>query len=137
VTYIHGEVGLCPECLKASTATDPFSGALYYKPHATTVYIVPDDLNQIDLDQYFANNRQNVLPHFQIYTSGYSLISYYRNSPILQDAFYENFDEYQHRWTYRHYTPISNIKALGWEKLDLDKQKIQRTLGNIMAKTIF
>lgn len=137
VTYIHGEVGLCPECLKASTATDPFLGTLYYKPHATTVYIVPDDLNQADLDQYFVNDRQNVLPHFQIYTNGYSLLSYYRNSPVLQAAFYENFDEYQHRWMYRYYTPISNIRALGWYKLGLDKQEVQRTLFKTMAETIF
>jgi hypothetical protein len=137
VIYAHGGVGLCQECFRVNTATDPISGTLYYKPYATTIYIVPDDFNQADLDQYFINNRQIDLPYFQIYTNEYSLPSYYRESPALQNAFYENFDEYQHRWMHRYYTPISNITSWGCEKLGLDKQKIQRTLGNIMAETIF
>ncbi len=137
VTYINGEVGLCPECFRANTATDPFSGTLYYEPHATIVYIVPDDFNQVDLYEYFTNNRQIDLPHFQIYTNEYSLLSYYRNSPALQDAFYENFNEYHNRWMHRYYTPFSNIKALGWEKLGLDKQEMQRALFKAMSETIF
>jgi hypothetical protein len=137
VIYAHGGVGLCPECFRSNTATDPISGTLYYKPYATTIYIVPDGLNQVDLYEYFTNNRQIDLPYIQIYTNEYSLPSYYRNSPALQNAFYENLDEYNNRWMHRYYTPISNITSWGWEKLDLDKQKIQRILGNIMAKTIF
>jgi hypothetical protein len=137
VIYAHGGVGLCPECFRSNTATDPISGTLYYKPYATTIYIVPDGLNQVDLYEYFTNNRQIDLPYIQIYTNEYSLPSYYRNSPALQNAFYENLDEYNNRWMHRYYTPISNITSWGWEKLNLDKQKIQRILGNIMAKTIF
>ena len=137
VISVAGGIGLCPECFRANTATDPISGTLYYKPYASTIYIVPDDFNQVDLYEYFTNNRQIDLPYFQIYTNEYSLPSYYRNSPSLQNAFYENIDEYNNRWMHRYYTPISNITSWGWEKLDLDKQKIQRNLGNIMAKTIF